>query len=124
MAYTRIKICKYAGCTGYATEGAYCSIHQRKPESRGTTSKFSQFYHRKAWTRAKTNFLLNHIFCDKCKTSLATLVHHEWGFNDWNTFLNQNHWVAWCQSCHSSYHMGMTNEQLYNLHKEEWEKER
>ena len=124
MGYTRKKVCSSAGCKNYALpDSAYCEQHQ-KIVSRGTTSKFVEFYGRTWWKKARKQFLLTHIWCEEClkkgKHTLATLVHHKCGYNSWETFIDQSKWVAWCSSCHSSYHTHITNEELYEQNKDKW----
>ena len=125
MAYKIKKICAKAGCNNYATHGAYCEEH-KKEQNRGTTSKFASFYSKTIWKKARLTFLTRpeNMYCAKClekgiKTPSNT-VHHKFGFKDFNTFMDTSKWVGWCDSCHSSYHTTITNEQLYEQNKENW----
>lgn len=125
MGYTHKKLCSYAGCNGIALpNSAYCEKHI-KTVSRGTTSQYTQFYKSSWWKKARKQFLLTHIWCEKCleegRHTIATLVHHSCGYNSWETFCEQNKWVAWCDSCHSSYHTHITNEELYEKNKDKWQ---
>ena len=125
MAYKIKKICAKAGCNNYATHGAYCDLH-KKETNRGTTSKFTSFYSKTVWKKARITFLTRpeNMYCAKCLEkgthTPANTVHHKLGFNSFQTFMNSAHWVAWCDSCHSSYHTTITNEQLYEQNKENW----
>jgi len=117
MGYIKKKICAASGCTGYALpNSSYCEKHQ-KVVSRDTTSKFSKFYCTSWWKKARKQFLMSHLWCENClkqgKYTPATLVHHSKGFIDWNSFCDISNWVAWCDSCHSSYHTTINNEELY-----------
>lgn len=124
MPYFKKKICSEVGCNGYALpNSAYCELHQ-KEQNRNTTSKYAEFYHKTVWKKARKTFLerTENIYCAKCLEkgiyTPADTVHHVKGFCDFNTFMTTRNWVAWCSSCHSSYHTKITNEELYNKNKE------
>ena len=125
MGYVRKKICSAAGCKNYAlSNSAYCQDHQ-KEINRNTTSKYISFYSSGIWRKARKRFLISHIWCENClkqgKYTPSNTVHHSMGFCDWNTFIDQSKWVAWCDSCHSSYHKTINNEQLYEQNKNKWD---
>ena len=125
MAYFKKKICSKAGCTSYATNGAFCEEHTPKG-NRDTTSKFAPFYHRTWWKRERKNFLIRpeNTWCVEClkenKHTLSDTVHHEFGFSSYNEFCDKRHWVGICSSCHSRLHQQVNNEELYAKHKGEW----
>ena len=126
MGYKIKKICAKAGCNNYATNGAYCDLH-KKEVNRGTTSKYSAFYHKTVWKKARITFLTRpeNMYCAKCLKEKgikvpSDTVHHSKGFCDFRTFMDSRHWAGWCSSCHSSYHTTITNEQLYEQNKENW----
>lgn len=124
MGYTKKKICSHAGCNGIALpDSAYCEKH-KKNVSRGTSSQYVAYYKTSFWAKERKKFLLSHMWCEKClekgKYTLANTVHHKYGFNSFATFKEQKYWVAWCDSCHSSYHTTITNEELYAQNKDKW----
>ena len=125
MAYKIKKICAKPFCNNYATHGAYCDLH-KKEQNRSTTSKFTSFYSKTVWKKARLTFLTRpeNMYCAKCLEkgiyTPAKVVHHLKGFADFNTFMDTSKWVGWCDSCHSSYHTTITNEQLYEQNKENW----
>lgn len=120
------KICAYVGCSGYALpDSAYCETHQ-KTVKRNTTSKHAEWYHHPTWKKARKTFLLRmeNIYCKRCLEkglyTLADTVHHTLGYNSFSTFMDSSKWVAWCGSCHSSYHRTITNDELYEQNKNNW----
>lgn len=124
MGFTRKKICSYVGCKNFALpNSAYCQAHQ-KTVLRRTTSKYENYYRTNWWKKERKQFLIEHIWCEKCleegKHTLSNTVHHSCGFNSWETFCDKSKWLAWCDSCHSSYHTHITNEELYEKNKDKW----
>lgn len=123
--YSPKRICAKAGCSNYATHGAYCEKH-KKEINRGTTSKYSSFYQKTVWKKARITFLSQseNIWCAKCLENgiytPSNTVHHSQGFKDFQTFMDKSKWVAWCDSCHSSYHTQITNGELYEQNKDKW----
>lgn len=122
MAYFKKKICAKAGCTNYATNGAFCEEHTPKG-NRDTTSKFAHFYHRTWWKRERKLFLVRpeNTWCVEClkqgKHTLADVVHHSAGYSNYTEFCDKSKWVSLCSSCHSKIHTTCTNEDLYNKFK-------
>lgn len=120
MSYTRKTVCAAPGCNGYAIKSSkFCAEHAVKP-NRDTTSKFASYYKTKTWIDLRKRFLLQHVYCEECLKrgvyTPATTVHHSQGFNDWQSFIDVDKYVALCSSCHSRIHQNMTNEELYKLH--------
>ena len=128
MGYTRKKLCSHAGCNLLCLpNSAYCEKHIKIDQKRNSTSKYQAFYHTNRWRKERKDFLCKqeNIWCKKCleqgEHKLADTVHHKFGFNSYESFFKKEYWVAWCSSCHSSYHTKITNEELYNKNKDKWQ---
>ena len=108
MPHRPHKPCSYPGCPNLTT-GRYCSLHQKIQNAmydRLMRSRpASEFYHSREWKRKRSQFLLEHPFCEECRKNgrltKATLVDHIVPIRQGGSLLDDGNLQALCSSCHS-----------------------
>lgn len=108
MPHKPKKPCGYPGCPKL-TDGKYCTDHQKLVNAQydrwGRNRSSAEFYHSKEWRRKRSNFLIEHPFCEECRSNgrltKATLVDHIIPIRRGGDPLDDSNLQALCNSCHS-----------------------
>jgi len=106
MAERAMKRCRLHGCQALTRDqSGYCDQHRQGfRKEKGDLKTGDPFYSSWRWRRLRSWFLRQHPVCQRCESSVASVVHHREPVKEGGNHYLIDNLEALCQACHNAEH--------------------